>query len=177
MIPSGGVTRELIRVDSDQEDHDRRRARTTASSRVKREHGSVPVAQPDIPVINIVTGEEEDQQIVATPEMLNPRNIGAGDYKFQKVFSEGNYIASGVLVMPKGSHKPNKNSAQSTMIFVVLSGKVEVQVNRTTFVVAKEATFMVPRGNQYRISNPFTTEARLYFCHGKEVVAEADTDT
>lgn len=54
--------------------------------------------------------------IVATPEMLNPRTVGAGDYKFQKIFSEGRFFASGMLVMPRGSEKPNKNSNGSAMV-------------------------------------------------------------
>lgn len=54
--------------------------------------------------------------IVNTPEMLNPRIVGAGDYRFQKLFSEGEYIAAGVLVIPKGAQKPNKKTDQSTMV-------------------------------------------------------------
>jgi Mif2/CENP-C like len=52
-----------------------------------------------------------------TPEMTNPKSVpGGSSYKFQKVFSEGEFIASGVLILPKGAKKPNKNSHQSAMV-------------------------------------------------------------
>jgi hypothetical protein len=44
------------------------------------------------------------------------RTIGAGEYKFQKVFSEGEFIASGVLELPVGASKPIKNSHSSAMV-------------------------------------------------------------
>ena len=52
--------------------------------------------------------------------MLNPRNVGGSDYQFQKVFSEGEFLASGMLVLPKGAQKPSKNSHQSAMVFMIL---------------------------------------------------------
>jgi centromere protein C len=58
----------------------------------------------------------DHKEIVVTPEMLDPRTVGAGDYRFQKVFSEGDFLASGVLYLPKGAHKPNKNSNASAMV-------------------------------------------------------------
>ncbi|KNC97677.1 uncharacterized protein SPPG_07141 [Spizellomyces punctatus DAOM BR117] len=163
------VVKEVIRVKSDDESSNYGKGKPT--TRVKSE--PAPLVQPDVPVINITTGQEENQRIVATPEMLNPRTIGAGDYKFQKVFSEGEFIASGILVMPKGSQKPNKNSNQSAMIFYVVSGEVEVQIHKTIFVVKTGSQFFVPRGNQYRIQNVASREAKLFFCHGKEVLMEA----
>ncbi|KAI8905721.1 hypothetical protein DFJ77DRAFT_478762 [Powellomyces hirtus] len=167
------VVQEVIRVDSDEEEVDRKKARARAA-RVKRE--ATPLVQPDVPVINVSTGKEEDQHIVLTPEMWNPRSTGSG-YKFQKVFSEGNFIASGVLVMPKGSEKPNKNSQMSAMVFYVMSGEVEVQVHKTIFVVKTGSQFFIPRGNQYRIANHGNREARLFFCHGKEIVQKAGAET
>ncbi|KAJ3185765.1 hypothetical protein HDU85_001124 [Gaertneriomyces sp. JEL0708] len=137
--------------------------------RIKKE--STPQLIPEVPVINYSTGEEEDQKVVATPDMLNPKTIGAGNYKFEKVFSEGEFIASGILVMPKGSEKPNKNSNTSAMIFYICAGEVEVQIHKTVFVVKTGSQFFVPRGNQYRIKNRANREAKLFFCHGKETVA------
>ncbi|KAJ3010953.1 hypothetical protein HKX48_007123 [Thoreauomyces humboldtii] len=164
------VIKEVIKVESSDDETasapSRKRARKTTSRREE------PMVQPDMKVVNVATGEEEDQRIVATPEMLNPKTTGAGDYKFQKVFSEGNFFASGMLVLPKGSQKPNKNSQSSAMIFVVLSGEIEVQVHKTLFVVRTGSQFFVPRGNQYRISNISNREAKIFFAHGREVTAE-----
>jgi threonine synthase len=49
------------------------------------------------------------------------RTVGAGDYSFQKVFSEGEFLASGVLELPKGAKKPNKNSHSSAMVIRINS--------------------------------------------------------
>ena len=167
--------KEVIRVPSDEETRHpaiRRHRGGAASARgIKQEdHEPVPAESE---VLNYKTKEEEVQRIVVTPDMLNPRTVGAGDYRFQKVFSEGDFLASGVLVLPKGAKKPSKNSHQSAMIFVVLSGQVEVQVHKTTFIIAQGSQFFVPRGNQYRIDNISNRESRLFFCHGKEIPATA----
>ncbi|KAJ3162448.1 hypothetical protein HDU86_004930 [Geranomyces michiganensis] len=163
------VVKEIIRVDSDEEDLDRQKVRARAA-RVKREKRAQAMVQPNIPVINFSTGQEEEQQIISTPDMLDLRSTG-GSFKFQKVFSEGTFIASGILAFPKGSKKRNSNSKRSAMIFMVMSGEVEVQVHRTQFVVSSGSQFLVPRGNQYCIANRGSREARLFFCHGKEVEA------
>jgi mannose-6-phosphate isomerase-like protein (cupin superfamily) len=157
------VMKQVIRVESDS-DH----------KPVKRRYDSkketLTVEKAELPVINYVTQEEEDQQIVVTPDMIDPRTVGAGDYRFQKVFSEGEFLASGVLYLPRGSQKPNKNSNASAMIFVVMAGQVQVQIHKTVFTVGTGAQFFVPRGNQYHILNSGQKEARIFFCHGKEVV-------
>lgn len=106
------------------------------------------------------------------------KSIGSGDYRFQKVFSEGDFIASGVLEISKGAEKPNKNSHASAMIFVVLVGHIQVTVNKTEFNLSKNGQFFVPRGknllmigNQYSIKNVGQSEAKIFFCHGKLVPA------
>ncbi|KAJ3173611.1 hypothetical protein HDU88_002699 [Geranomyces variabilis] len=165
------VVKEVIRIDSEEEDVDRQKARARAA-RVKREKRAQAYVEPNIPVINIDTGVEEEQHIISTPGMLDLRPTG-GSYKFQKVFSEGTFIASGVLVFPKGSKKPNSNTKRSAMIFMVMSGEVEVQVHKTQFVVSTGTQFLIPRGNQYYIANRGNREARLFFCHGKEVEVAA----
>ena len=60
-----------------------------------------------------------DIELVVTPEMVEPRTVGQGDYRFQKIFSEGEFIASGVLVLPKDGQKPAKNSHQSAMVYSI----------------------------------------------------------
>jgi hypothetical protein len=52
--------------------------------------------------------------------MLRLKNTSSGDYKFQKVFSEGEFLASGMLLIPKGREKPNKNTHQSAMVITNL---------------------------------------------------------
>ncbi len=75
-----------------------------------------------------------------------------------------------------------------------MAGQVEVQIHKAVFTVGAGSQFFVPRGtsqllnpdyyaskninlnvgNQYRIDNTGTREARLFFCHGKEIPASND---
>ncbi|KAH6571257.1 hypothetical protein BASA60_007265 [Batrachochytrium salamandrivorans] len=168
----GGVptcVKEVIRIPSDDENAHVSHRRARADKIKKEEMEAVP---SELVVVNYTTGAEESQRIVVTPGMISPRTVGAGDYRFQKVFSEGDFLASGVLALPRGANKPSKNSHESAMIFVVLIGQVQVRVHKTTFVISQGSQFFVPRGNQYEIDNISNREARLFFCHGKEVAAE-----
>jgi centromere protein C len=117
------------------------------------------------------TGQEINQQIVVTPKMMNPRPVNNYDFTFQKLFNEGEFMATGILVLPGKSEKPNKNSRDNAMVFVVLSGKLEVHVHSTRFEVQAGDQFMVPRGNQYRIANITDKDARLFFSQAKEVTS------
>ncbi|KAI8906862.1 hypothetical protein EDD86DRAFT_209980, partial [Gorgonomyces haynaldii] len=75
--------------------------------RVKEEKHQVP---PEVEVFNHAKQTEDMQN------MVQPAAVGAGEYKFQKIFSEGEFIASGVLVLPRGVKKPTKNSHESAMV-------------------------------------------------------------
>ena len=44
------------------------------------------------------------------------QSVGAGNYSFQKVFSEGEFLASGILELPVKAKKPSKNSHNSAMV-------------------------------------------------------------
>lgn len=48
--------------------------------------------------------------------MDKTKSIGASGYHFERVFSEGEFIASGMLALPKGAKKPNKNSYTSALV-------------------------------------------------------------
>lgn len=78
-------------------------------------------------------------------------------------------MASGVLELPEGSQKPNKNSHGSAMVFIVVKGTVEVTVHKTLFRLQEGGQFFVPRGNMYCIVNVGRGEASIFFCHGKQV--------
>lgn len=52
--------------------------------------------------------------------MLRLRSTSSGQYKFQKVFNEGDFLASGMISIPKGKEKPSKNTHHSAMVLVRL---------------------------------------------------------
>lgn len=109
-----------------------------SSSKSKKEY-DIPEPPAEIKVINYVTKQEEYQsmslifilfdsvlisfalvcflEIAVTPYCQDVnRSVSTGSYNFQKVFSEGEFIASGVLELPVGSSKPSKNSHGSAMV-------------------------------------------------------------
>jgi len=48
--------------------------------------------------------------------MLKPQSVNNSSYKFTRIFSEELTYATGLLVFPKGSHKPNRNSRDNTLV-------------------------------------------------------------
>lgn len=117
--PVRSSIQDVIRVHSDDEHPIATKSRPR--TKVKEEEIEVP---DDVLVYNYETKQEESQssklfniEIAVTQEMLSiSKSVGAGKYSFQKVFSEGEFLASGVLDLPKGSMKPNKNSHKSAMV-------------------------------------------------------------
>ena len=104
--------------------------------------------------------------------MLTLKDVDNQAFRFSKTFAEGSFLASGFLVIPKGEQKPNKNSKDAVMMFLVMTGRVKVTIHRSTFTVGAGAQFIVPRGNQYKILNDGDEDSKLFFVHGKEIVVE-----
>lgn len=54
---------------------------------------------------------------VAFPSgMLNPRPTANGDWSFEKVFGDGDFIAAGVLIIPPKGRKPSKVTKDNTYV-------------------------------------------------------------
>jgi len=52
--------------------------------------------------------------VAFTSKMLNPRQTANGDWSFQKVFGDADFIAAGVLVIPPKGRKPSKGTKDNT---------------------------------------------------------------
>jgi centromere protein C len=86
--------------------------------------------------------------------------VSGSEFKYQKVFGEDQFIASGVVYIPVGGSKPSKQSKdnsyvglhclisypRSLQVFYVIAGAVQVTVTKTSFVMVPGGMFMVPRG-------------------------------
>ncbi|RKO90212.1 Mif2/CENP-C like-domain-containing protein [Blyttiomyces helicus] len=125
------------------------------------------VIAPRVAVINFETGKEEKQCVVTTPDMIHPENTGTGDFKYHRLYSDSDFFSSGILWLPKGATKPNKNTRDAAMFFYVIAGQIEVTIHRSTFKISTGATFFVPRGNQYCITNVGPKESKIAFSVGK----------
>jgi centromere protein C len=54
--------------------------------------------------------------VAFTSGMLDPRPTANGDWSFQKVFGDADFIAAGVLVIPPKGRKPSKGTKDNTYV-------------------------------------------------------------
>lgn len=50
--------------------------------------------------------------------MLNPQPAANADWRFEKVFGDGDFIASGELIIPPGCRKPSKPTKDNTYVCI-----------------------------------------------------------
>ena len=89
----------------------------------------------------------DDYRIAVSKSAMDPQPLQGSKVRLEKLFQDGSYMASGVLDILVGGVKGVKPTRHSYMSFAVMTGKVEVKVNRTAFVIGKGGVFVVPRGN------------------------------
>ena len=66
--------------------------------------------EPDTSLLSSMLG------VAFTSKMLNPRQTANGDWSFQKVFGDADFIAAGVLVIPPKGRKPSKGTKDNTYV-------------------------------------------------------------
>ncbi|KAG8896295.1 hypothetical protein FRC01_011902 [Tulasnella sp. 417] len=125
--------------------------------------------EQDALVIDYDTKEEMEKTIAQTAAMLNPKQPLNASYAFQKVFTDGEFVAGGVLEIPVGGKKPSKPARDNTYLFYCIEGAVRVMVHRSTFIIARNGMFMVPRGNQYYLENISDHSCKLFFAQARKV--------
>jgi len=90
------------------------------------------------------------------------------------------FFGAGVVELPPGGFKRAKNSRKMQMVFFVHEGKVLVEVGATglevnEFALSKGGCWVVPRGNNYAITNESETRsAKIFFAQGCVVDSAAD---
>ncbi|KAE8540611.1 hypothetical protein D1P53_002974 [Cryptococcus gattii VGV] len=117
-------------------------------------------------------------EIACPKALLDPKLVSGGNFKYQKVFGEGHFMAAGIVYIPVGQMKNTKPSKDNTYVFYVIQGAVQVTIYRTSFVMAPGSQFLVPRGNDYCIENISPDkEAQLFFAQARKIRAnEVDAD-
>jgi len=88
----------------------------------------------------------EDYRIAVSRSAVDPNPLQGSQVRFEKLFQDGAYVAAGIIEISVGGQKATKPTKHAFMNFVVMSGKVEVKVHRTSFVIGKGGVFVVPRG-------------------------------
>ncbi|KAK4214978.1 kinetochore CENP-C fungal-like protein [Rhypophila decipiens] len=111
-----------------------------------------------------------DRQLAISGRAIKTSKVKNATFKFAKTVSEG-FFGAGVVDMPPGSVKTQKNSRKMFMTFFVFSGRVSVTVGDNVFRISKGGMWFVPRGNYYSIENDYDQPARIFFAQGCEVNA------
>lgn len=91
-------------------------------------------------------GSIEDYRIAVAKSAIRPQPLQGKTVHFEKLFQDGTYVACGIMDIVVGGQKGVKPTRHSFMNFAVMTGKVEVKVNRTAFIIGKGGVFVVPRG-------------------------------
>ena len=89
----------------------------------------------------------EDYRIAVAKSAIKPQPLQGSKVHFEKLFQDGTYVACGIMDIVVGGQKGAKPTRHSFMNFAVMTGKVEVKVHRTAFIIGKGGLFVVPRGN------------------------------
>ncbi|WVN87138.1 uncharacterized protein L203_102314 [Cryptococcus depauperatus CBS 7841] len=117
-----------------------------------------------------VEGIECTRKIACPEKLIVPKWVQKKSFKYQKVFGEGQFFASGAVHIPVGKKKNTKQSKDNVYVFFVWEGAVQVTCYRTSFVMARGSHFLIPRGNGYCIENIHPKkEARLFFVQAREL--------
>ncbi|PKI82551.1 mitotic fidelity of chromosome transmission- protein [Malassezia vespertilionis] len=120
-------------------------------------------------------GMDVTMRIACTSSDMRPRPAFNQQFLYEKVFSLGEFMAAGVLVIPGGGEKPTKPSKDNNYAFFVFQGAVEVMVHRTRFVIASGGMFLIPKENMYNIRNVGDNEARIFFAQARNLSAPLTT--
>lgn len=119
-------------------------------------------------------GEREEEIAVSSTAIIT-RDIANASFRFAKTLTLP-FFGAGMVDLPPGSEKKQKNSRKMQMAFFVFYGKVQVTVNDNVFRISKGGMWQVPRGNFYGIQNDYDKPARIFFsqgCENEEVITDS----
>ncbi|GAA6009038.1 hypothetical protein JCM10207_004074 [Rhodosporidiobolus poonsookiae] len=141
------------------------------------EEGCDDMTDPDGIVWSWEGDAETSRRIAFTQKMMDPKATFDGQFSFQKIYQELDYLAGGIMVIPPDGAKGNKPAKDNSYIFYCIQGSVSVSIHRTRFTIGPGGTFFVPRGNAYSIKATSEREVRLFFAQGRRVFEDSNGNT
>ncbi|KAI1005497.1 hypothetical protein K3495_g2724 [Podosphaera aphanis] len=109
--------------------------------------------------------DEREEEIALSSTAIVTREIVDASFRFAKTLSLP-FFGAGMVDLPPGTEKKQKNSRKMQLAFFVFYGKVQVTVNDHVFRISKGGMWQVPRGNFYGILNDYDRPARIFFSQG-----------
>ncbi|KAG9064593.1 hypothetical protein KI688_002851 [Linnemannia hyalina] len=125
-----------------------------------------PIVTADI----IVFGSDDvvSKDIAESDSSIQFRNVKSGEYQLHRGLEDAGYMVTGTLKIKPNGRKPVNSGTNTSMVFYVIKGLVQVKVHESDFVISTGGRFLVPRGNTYSILNISTKESTLFFVQTKE---------
>ncbi|KAF9420198.1 hypothetical protein BGZ94_009195 [Podila epigama] len=99
--------------------------------------------------------------------MFKFKSCPTGGYEY-RVGLSADSLSSGLFKIGPFGVKPKRKANGGTVIFYLVSGKVEATVNECSFVLTCGGRFIVPRGNHYWMKNLGCEECILFYALVKE---------
>lgn len=86
-----------------------------------------------------------EQRLAVAADAIKTSDVKDANFKFAKTLSMP-FMGAGVVDLPPGTEKRNKNSRKMQMVFFVHYGKVLVTINELEFRISAGGMWFVPRG-------------------------------
>jgi mannose-6-phosphate isomerase-like protein (cupin superfamily) len=126
---------------------------------------------PLVEIVDFDTKKTRKERVLTNaPKLKEFKSIVSSSYMMYKglVDPTDPSFYSGFIHFPPDSEKVFRDSGVVSMMFMVVEGEITVTINRTSFNVGKDCTFIVPRGNQYKMTNSSGVECRLFFVNNRK---------
>ncbi|KAK4686745.1 centromere protein C, partial [Tremellales sp. Uapishka_1] len=109
------------------------------------------------------SGEERMKKVASTWTNRELKPAANHSFSFSRNLADGDYLASGFVFLPVNGEKPGKLTKDNSYIFYVVQGAVKVSIHKTSFIMAIGGQFLVPRDNEYSLTNIAERETQLFF--------------
>ncbi|KAG0278116.1 hypothetical protein BGZ96_002540 [Linnemannia gamsii] len=108
------------------------------------------------------------KDIAESNESLQFRKVQSGEYQLHRGLEDADSVVTGTMKIKPEGKKPVNSGTNTSMVFYVIKGLVQVKVHESQFVVSTGGRFLVPRGNTYSIVNISNKESTLFFVQTKQ---------
>lgn len=92
--------------------------------------------------------EEIEQEVALSSAAIITRDMPRASFRFAKTVTTP-FFGAGMVDLPPGSEKKQKNSRKFQIVFFIFYGRVRVSINETIFSIGKGGMFQVPRGELF----------------------------
>ncbi|KAF9932502.1 hypothetical protein FBU30_008075 [Linnemannia zychae] len=158
--------KEVYRLDSESEDQE------ILHSKGLREESKATAE-------TLVYGSDKmvSQVVAESQNSIQFRRTQSGEYQLHRGLEDVDTVSGTIKIKPEG-RKPTNSGNNSSMVFYVIKGLVQVNVHKSQFVLSTGGRFLVPRGNTYSIVNLSNKESTLFFVQTKpSQPSTAETNT